>query len=401
MIGPIDVTDSPHVRLRPVADARIDEGFWADRRRGPTARSCIPAGREQLEQAGNFDDLRAAAGLKDVAFRGMVFMDSDVYKWLEAIGWEPGVPQAGEEIALIEAAQEEDGYLNSYYQVATSRERFSNPAWDHELYCAGHLIHAAVAHVRGRGDERLLNVALRFVALLYERFGPQEQYDEAEQQEQGDRLRERAVVAREAAREVREVGVVAAPLAHPVEALEDPPRHPAPRIGVLVRAHGGARAGPEEREQRLLAQLPLDVGGQPGLGLGDPQRVALADRLAQLARLEHPGRERSGRGAQAVDARDLLGEDVGGELRQLLELDVRREREQQPARALPRAQREVGGGGGPARAGDLDERRDGGGDEQPLALARGLGVGAQPGSAGVAASSRPSWAAKPTSTGES
>jgi DUF1680 family protein len=171
MIGPFDVTGSPHVRLRPVADASIDEGFWADRRR-LNREVLIPGGQEQLERAGNFDDLRAAAGLEDVAFRGMVFMDSDVYKWLEAVGWEPGVPQVDDAIALVEAAQEDGGYLNSYDQVVQPRERFSNPAWDHELYCAGHLIQAAIAHVRGRGDERLLAVALRFVELLYARFGP-------------------------------------------------------------------------------------------------------------------------------------------------------------------------------------------------------------------------------------
>jgi DUF1680 family protein len=171
MTGPIDVSGSPHARLRPLDGATVDGGIWADRRR-LNRDVLLPAAPRQLEEAGNFDDLRAAAGQKDVPFRGMVYMDSDVHKWLEAVGWEPSAPQADEVIGLLEAAQDEDGYLNSYYQVAKPRERFSNPAWDHELYCAGHLIQAAIAHVRGRGDERLLGVALRFADLLYERFGP-------------------------------------------------------------------------------------------------------------------------------------------------------------------------------------------------------------------------------------
>ncbi len=54
--------------------------------------------------------------------------------------------EADEAIALVAAAQEDDGYLNSYYQVARPGERFSNLAHDHELYCAGHLIQAAIAH---------------------------------------------------------------------------------------------------------------------------------------------------------------------------------------------------------------------------------------------------------------
>src|SRR4051812_10177793 len=170
MTGPIDVSDSPHVRLRPLPGS-LDGGFWAERR-WLNREVLIPGAPAQLEQAGNFDDLRAAAGLKDVEVRGMVFMDSDVYKWLEAVGWEPAAEQADDAIALLEAAQEPGGYLNSYYQVAKPAERFSNPAWDHELYCAGHLMQAAVAHARERGDERLLRIALRFAEHLYDRFGP-------------------------------------------------------------------------------------------------------------------------------------------------------------------------------------------------------------------------------------
>ena len=169
--GPVDVGGSTHVRLRPLAGT-IDGGLWAERRR-LNREVLIPAGREQLEAAGNVDDLRAAAGVKHVPFRGPVFIDSDLYKWLEAVGWEPDAPPADDVIELLAAAQDDDGYLNSCYQVAAPRERFSNLAWDHELYCAGHLIQAAVAHARGRGDERLLGVARRFADHLYRVFGPE------------------------------------------------------------------------------------------------------------------------------------------------------------------------------------------------------------------------------------
>jgi DUF1680 family protein len=107
----------------------------------------------------------------------MVFMDSDVHKWLEALGWELArepsedlARRADDAIALVEAAQEDSGYLNSYYQVARPGPRFTNLAWDHELYCAGHLTQAAVAHARGRGDERLLGVARRFCDHIREVF---------------------------------------------------------------------------------------------------------------------------------------------------------------------------------------------------------------------------------------
>lgn len=169
--GPVDLHDSPHARLYALAlgDAEISGGLWAERRE-VNRRRLLPGAVGHLEAAGNFDNLRTAAGQGSAPFRGPVFMDSDVYKWLEAVGWELGrhpdaelARQADEAIALVEAAQEDDGYLNSYYQVTKPAERFSNLAYDHELYCAGHLIQAAIAHARARGEERLLEIAERFV----------------------------------------------------------------------------------------------------------------------------------------------------------------------------------------------------------------------------------------------
>jgi DUF1680 family protein len=168
-VGPVDVTGSPHVRLRPLA-ASLDEGFWADRRRC-NREVLLPAAPGHLERAGNFDNLRAAAGAKGVGFRGKLFLDSDMFKWLEAVGWETGSDQEDEAIALVEAAQQPDGYLNSYYQVVNPAPRFSRPASDHELYCAGHLMQAAIAHARARDDRRLLELAERYFELLWTRFG--------------------------------------------------------------------------------------------------------------------------------------------------------------------------------------------------------------------------------------
>jgi DUF1680 family protein len=163
----IDVTRSPHARLHPV-DTTIDGGFWADRRRLNRER-LIPDGAQRLEEAGNLHNLRVAAGREPGEFRGMVFHDSDVYKWLEALGWE-GSDAGDDVIELIEQAQCDDGYLNTYYQLAAPGPRWSNLAWDHEMYCAGHLIQAAIAHARVRGDERLLGVARRFADLLAQEF---------------------------------------------------------------------------------------------------------------------------------------------------------------------------------------------------------------------------------------
>jgi DUF1680 family protein len=170
----VAVGGSPHARLRPLEldGTTIVDGLWADRKR-VNREVLLPEAVGHLEAAGNLDNLRTAAGRSAAPFRGMVFADSDVYKWLEAVGWElaraPDEPLARAADAVIElvvAAQDDDGYLNSYYQVARPGERWGNLTHDHELYCAGHLIQAAVAQHRGRGDDRLLAVALRFVDLI-------------------------------------------------------------------------------------------------------------------------------------------------------------------------------------------------------------------------------------------
>jgi hypothetical protein len=165
------------VRLRPI-DARgvtIRGGLLAERQR-VNREVTIPLGAEELERAGTLDNLRIAAGRASGERRGMVFSDSDVYKWLEAVAWELGrepseeLERLGRETAeLVAAAQEPDGYLNSWGQL--------DPAWrwtdleqGHELYCAGHLFQAGVATARSTGDTTLLTVSRRFADLIDEVF---------------------------------------------------------------------------------------------------------------------------------------------------------------------------------------------------------------------------------------
>jgi len=122
-----------------------------------------------LDEAGNLDNLRNAAS-GGTAFRGPMFMDSDVYKWLEAAGWELGRSPDPKlsglvdgVLAIVAAAQTDDGYLNSYFQVAEPGKRWTDIPQGHELYCIGHLVQAAVALSRATGDERLMRIAERAV----------------------------------------------------------------------------------------------------------------------------------------------------------------------------------------------------------------------------------------------
>ncbi len=172
-------TASARVRLRPI-DGRgvvIRDGLLADRQ-AVNREVTLLRGAEELERAGTLDNLRIAAGRLSCERRGMVFSDSDVYKWLEALAWEIGREPsaelealAQETIELVAAAQEPDGYLNSWCQVVDPAWRWTDLKDGHELYCAGHLLQAGVAFARATGDLSLLAVACRAADLIDEVFG--------------------------------------------------------------------------------------------------------------------------------------------------------------------------------------------------------------------------------------
>ncbi len=112
-------------------------------------------------------------------FEGIFFNDSDVYKWVEAASytlsthpkpaWET---ELDEVIAKIAASQQPDGYLNTYFTLVEPTKRWQNLGIMHELYCAGHLFEAAVAHYQATGKRTLLDVACRFADLIDSIFGP-------------------------------------------------------------------------------------------------------------------------------------------------------------------------------------------------------------------------------------
>ena len=179
-LGPVDTSSSPYARRStvPLDGIALEEGFWLSRQRINRSVS-LRHGYRQLEAHGNFHDLRLAAGTAEGEYRPPVFMDSDVYKWLEAVAYalatEPDseLQQMAETaIDLIAAAQQPDGYLNSYWQVVEPERRWEDLDHGHELYCAGHLIQAAVAYRRATGDARLLHVAQRFANHIDIVFGP-------------------------------------------------------------------------------------------------------------------------------------------------------------------------------------------------------------------------------------
>lgn len=122
-----------------------------------------------------------AAGLAQGEHGGFVFQDSDLYKWLEAVGNMLQVRKSSEMeaaadwiIDIMEKAQEEDGYLDTYFQIKEPDKKWTNILECHELYCAGHLMEAAVSYYMGTGKDKILGIAGRFADCILRRFGKEE-----------------------------------------------------------------------------------------------------------------------------------------------------------------------------------------------------------------------------------
>jgi uncharacterized protein len=176
--GPVNTSKSAYSRLRtfPFTAVDIVDGFWAKKaevNRGVSLRFAY----EMLEKSGNFNNMRIAAGLAAGEFHGYVFLDSDIYKWLEAVAWDLGKHpdyslqgMVDTTISLIQQLQQSNGYINSYVQSREVPEPWADMDNGHELYCAGHLFQAAVAFHRALGDDRLLQVSCKFADLIYRTF---------------------------------------------------------------------------------------------------------------------------------------------------------------------------------------------------------------------------------------
>ncbi|THV22868.1 glycoside hydrolase family 127 protein [Glycomyces paridis] len=170
----------PTGTLRPLGldEVRITGGHWGERQAvnaGATIGHCLHW-LEALGWIGNFD--RAAEGAP-FERAGREFADSEVYKLAEAMAWEIGrtgdPALEAEFVRLTErigAAQHADGYLNTRFGGPGQEPRYANLEWGHELYCYGHLIQAAVARLRTRGEDAFTAIARRAADHVCEVFGP-------------------------------------------------------------------------------------------------------------------------------------------------------------------------------------------------------------------------------------
>ena len=166
-------------------NVQVQDGFWKPMQ-DLIIETVIPYQEKILndeipgvEKSHALANFRIAAGMEKGEFYGMVFQDSDVAKWLEAVAYSLVVhpdaeleKRADEGIETIEKAQQEDGYLNTYFTIKEPEHRWQNLQECHELYCAGHMMEAAVAYYDATGKDKLLKVMERMADHIDRRFGP-------------------------------------------------------------------------------------------------------------------------------------------------------------------------------------------------------------------------------------
>ncbi len=165
-----DTRRSPHavVHAVPVGAVELLEGLWQERVTASRVHG-IPRLADRFEEHG------VVANFRGDERQGFWFSDSDLYKWIEAAAWSlAGYPDADldnrlrEVTATVVGAQRADGYLDTAFGP---EEQFSGLDWSHELYCAGHLVQAAVARARVSDHGVLLDAARRFADLAVAELG--------------------------------------------------------------------------------------------------------------------------------------------------------------------------------------------------------------------------------------
>jgi DUF1680 family protein len=149
-----------------VAKVNIEDHFWQPRLE-VLKQITLPACFHKCEETGRIANFAKAAGLQEGKHEGIYFNDSDVYKVLEGAAYslmnrpDPVLEaEIDRIIELIAAAQEEDGYLSTYYTLEEPARKWTDME-KHEMYCGGHLIEAAVAYYEATGKRKLLDTACK------------------------------------------------------------------------------------------------------------------------------------------------------------------------------------------------------------------------------------------------
>ncbi len=171
----------------PLKNVKVRDSFWS--KYEDIARNVIiPYQWEALndrvpdtEPSHAIENFKIASGEAEGEFKGFVFQDSDVAKWIEAVAYSLTIEKneelektADDVIDLIGRAQREDGYLDTYYLLKEKGKEFTNLLDCHEMYVAGHMAEAAVAYYEATGKRKLLDIICKFIDLIAKKVGKEE-----------------------------------------------------------------------------------------------------------------------------------------------------------------------------------------------------------------------------------
>ncbi len=161
----------------PFSKVKITDRFWdlrLQRHADVTLPLCIDQIENQTARIRNFENAAAKTG----EYKGLLFDDSDVYKAMEGMAYSlinrpnPQMEAKIDEwVDKIAAAQQPDGYINTYYTLKQGLDKRWTNMHNHEMYCGGHMIEAAVAYYQATGKRNFLDVAIRFADHLIDTFG--------------------------------------------------------------------------------------------------------------------------------------------------------------------------------------------------------------------------------------
>jgi DUF1680 family protein len=168
----------------PIKDVHIQDSFWSPYVElirevvMPYQWEALNDRIPDAEPSHAIRNFKIAAGDEQGEFYGMVFQDSDVAKWLEAVGYlletgeDPELEKLADDVIdLIGRAQRADGYLNTYFTLKEPGQEWTNLCECHELYTAGHFIEAAVSYYNATGKKKILDIVCRFADHISTVFG--------------------------------------------------------------------------------------------------------------------------------------------------------------------------------------------------------------------------------------
>jgi len=168
--------DKPRLSPAPVTSVTVKDNFWAPRQES-LQKVTFQHELNMCVREGDLQNFTLAANGATSGFKGYVFQDSDTYKVIESIALglaqkrNPALEaQVDKIVDDMAKAQLPDGYLDTHFQVKEPNGKWQHLAWNHELYCLGHMIEGAVAYAQVTGKTKFLNVATKFADLAVKRF---------------------------------------------------------------------------------------------------------------------------------------------------------------------------------------------------------------------------------------